>query len=202
MTDFRIGDPRLSPRFWRFVEVSGTSGCWLWTGALRRGYATYWFERRSVGGHVHAYRSLVGPIPSGWQIDHLCHDPEACQLSERCPHRRCVNPSHLKATTGAENTLRGGNPMAKFARATHCKHGHEFTPENTYTRPTGGRTCRECAERRRLIYHPLTTRPNLETHCKYGHELTPENLYVHVTTRVRHCRTCNRERTRQYRKRA
>lgn len=28
---------------------------------------------------------------------------------------------------------------------THCKRGHEFTVENTYTYPNGERECRECA---------------------------------------------------------
>lgn len=28
--------------------------------------------------------------------------------------------------------------------ATHCQHGHEFTPENTYTRAEGWRQCRAC----------------------------------------------------------
>jgi len=27
---------------------------------------------------------------------------------------------------------------------THCKRGHAFTPENTYVRPNGQRTCRTC----------------------------------------------------------
>lgn len=31
------------------------------------------------------------------------------------------------------------------ARKTHCKNGHEFTPENTIIRPEGGRKCRECS---------------------------------------------------------
>jgi hypothetical protein len=26
----------------------------------------------------------------------------------------------------------------------HCKHGHEFTPDNTWYTRTGGRRCREC----------------------------------------------------------
>jgi hypothetical protein len=32
------------------------------------------------------------------------------------------------------------------ARASHCKHGHEFTPENSYYRPDrpGHRLCRTC----------------------------------------------------------
>lgn len=27
---------------------------------------------------------------------------------------------------------------------THCKHGHELTPANTYVRPNGSRECRTC----------------------------------------------------------
>lgn len=27
---------------------------------------------------------------------------------------------------------------------THCRRGHEWTPENTYVRPDGSRTCRVC----------------------------------------------------------
>jgi len=44
------------------------------------------------------------------------------------------------------------------ARKTHCKHGHEYTPENTYVQPKGSRACRTClkesqrrgAQRRRV----------------------------------------------------
>lgn len=33
---------------------------------------------------------------------------------------------------------------------THCKRGHEFTPENTYIRPNGNRECRACRPIREL----------------------------------------------------
>ena len=36
--------------------------------------------------------------------------------------------------------------MGRHANAakTHCKHGHEFTPENTRLRPDWGRSCKRC----------------------------------------------------------
>lgn len=30
------------------------------------------------------------------------------------------------------------------ANKTHCKHGHEYTEENTYFKKAGGRECRKC----------------------------------------------------------
>jgi hypothetical protein len=44
------------------------------------------------------------------------------------------------------NTRRSRNPLAANFNKTHCKHGHEFTPENTKTRidRPGTRECRAC----------------------------------------------------------
>lgn len=87
--------------------------------------------------HRLAYEWAVGPIPPGAQIDHLCREP------------RCINPDHLEAVTQRENIVRGESPSAVNARKTHCLHGHEFTPENTYRRPDdGNRQCRACANER------------------------------------------------------
>lgn len=33
---------------------------------------------------------------------------------------------------------------ADNAAKSHCDHGHPFDAENTYLRPTGGRSCRAC----------------------------------------------------------
>lgn len=41
---------------------------------------------------------------------------------------------------------------------THCKHGHEFTPENTYIRPNGRRQCRTCTNDRTREYQQTVTR--------------------------------------------
>ena len=126
-------------RFWAKVDTGGS--CWNWTaGVDGRGYGAFKLNGRQLGAHVVAYRRLVGPIPEGLVLDHLCRNP------------RCVNPDHLEPVTQRENVVRGEAPAATNARKTHCKRGHEFTPENTIDHPRG-RNCRECGrlmkERRR-----------------------------------------------------
>lgn len=114
-------------------------GCWHWLGTINHsGYGYI-----SVNGVLHmahrvAYEQAVGPIPPGLVLDHVCHDPASCVGGKACLHRRCVNPDHLNLTTRGENTRRGGNTVK-----THCKRGHEYTPENTY-RHGNARYCREC----------------------------------------------------------
>jgi hypothetical protein len=47
--------------------------------------------------------------------------------------------------TNKDNTqdmMRKGR--ARFRSETHCKRGHEFTPENTYVYRLKTRICREC----------------------------------------------------------
>lgn len=192
MTPARFGDERLPGRFWAFVRLGrAPNDCWTWTGALRRGYGTFWLNGRNAGAHVVVYEALIGSVPSGREIDHVCHDSRNCRLGEDCPHRACVNPDHLQVATARSNTLRSGNPAANFARATHCVNGHEFTEENTYWRPTGGRTCKACRDERRKRYRPTAQRrPDYDTHCVNGHlwsehgKLDPNGW--------RQCRECQR----------
>lgn len=134
-------------RFWS--KVTKTDTCWLWTAYLRRGYGKIKISNRTVLAHRFAYEMLVGPIPDGLQLDHLCRV------------RNCVNPAHLEPVTSRENTLRGATPAALNAAKTHCKNGHEYTPENTYlikptkTQPNGARACRTC---RRAAHSRLTVK--------------------------------------------
>lgn len=114
-------------RFWEKVEK--TDSCWIWKGGLMGGGYGKW---ENSNAHRFAYKTLVGDIPEGLQLDHLCRN------------RQCVNPKHLEPVTAKVNTLRGESPSAKQARQTHCKRGHEFTEENTYWTTPTAKNCRAC----------------------------------------------------------
>ncbi len=108
-------------------------GCWKWTGYLVRGYGAVHLDGHLKYVHRVIYELLVGPIPQGLELDHLCRNPT------------CVNPDHLEAVTHRENVLRGMSISANRARQTRCKRGHPFDLANTYVGPEGNRQCRACA---------------------------------------------------------
>ncbi len=83
---------RADASFWARVEVTGA--CWLWRGALHMGYGCIKVNGRRKRAQVYAYEHLVGPVPAGQELDHLC------------AVRRCVNPDHLQPVTRSENSRR------------------------------------------------------------------------------------------------
>lgn len=112
-------DPRLPACFWSQVQPCPMSGCWLWTGTeIGGGYGRTKSAGRGLLVHRHSYGSLVGPIPDGLVIDHLCR--------VRC----CVNPAHLEPVTQQVNVRRSDSQMARRAAQTHCKRGHELAGDN------------------------------------------------------------------------
>jgi hypothetical protein len=116
-----------------FAKVDADGDCWQWTGCIDRdGYAKF----LNIKVHRWAWTYLVGPIPEGLELDHLCRN------------RSCVNPDHLEPVSRLVNIHRSYNPPAMNARKTHCPKGHPYAGENllVYTRPGGtpSRYCRAC----------------------------------------------------------
>lgn len=117
-----------------------SSPCWIFnrSGKCNRGYNQIMLPDGSQPlAHRYFYEQLVGSIPEGLTLDHLCRI------------RNCVNPAHLEPVTRGENTLRGDTITGNNRRKTQCKRGHAFTPENTRITPQGTRCCRACARERR-----------------------------------------------------
>lgn len=88
-------DPRpIQERFWEKVDATGD--CWEWTSTRRNNYGRFWIEgTRFVQAHRQAWEFLVGLIPEGLHLDHLCRNVG------------CVNPDHLEPVTPQENFRRG-----------------------------------------------------------------------------------------------
>lgn len=129
---------------------------------------------------------FVGDKPVGGYARHLDDDKDNNHLS------------NLRWGTPSDNSydrVRNGNDH--HAKRTHCKNGHEFTPDNIRRDPRapGTRYCIACEKAawgqadRWLRDGPI----NPKTHCKRGHQMVEKNL---VTSRLprRACLACARGR--------
>lgn len=115
----RTGNPTAVRRettlnsFWKRVDKSGD--CWEWRGfILASGYGQIASrirptKSRSRLAHRVAYELVIGDIPEGMVLDHLCRN------------RTCVNPAHLEPVTQEENVRRGLKGVLNPARQAHYK---------------------------------------------------------------------------------
>lgn len=122
-------------RFW--AKVVPTGFCWEWTGGKNgQGYGSFSAHRTTFRAHRMSYEALVGPIPEGLVIDHLCRNPS------------CVNPDHLEPVTVRVNTLRGHSPRiaAELFSKEFCVRGHAMPAL------VPGRRQRVCLPCRRVLH--------------------------------------------------
>lgn len=90
-----------SDRFWAKVDKS--SDCWMWTAAtIEGGYGVFRINGGNVVAHRVSYMWSNGPIPRGYEVDHMCFN------------RSCVNPSHLRLLS---HSLNGQNRVGANANS-------------------------------------------------------------------------------------
>lgn len=135
----RYGDalyePTILDRF--FAKVDAEGDCWEWTANKDKdGYGKFRDGDKHYRAHRFVYEQMVGPIPDGLVIDHLCKNTS------------CVNPDHIEPVTWAENLHRGASIQAKHARRRTCPRGHEYDA----TQGNGKyRKCRTCVNEARRV---------------------------------------------------
>jgi hypothetical protein len=110
------------------------SGCWLWLGSTNnKGYGYSGIRGLPALAHRATFQVFVGAIPPGMNVCHKCDTPT------------CVNPDHLFLGTQRDNVHDCRNKKRMRGQSqTHCKRGHEFTPENTRVVRVTQRECMEC----------------------------------------------------------
>jgi HNH endonuclease len=193
--DHGTTDPQPKPtqeeRFWTKVNMDGEipsyrpdlGPCWVWKAFLSHGYGQF---GRNIAAHRFAYETLVGPIPEGLHLDHLCRVTS------------CVNPKHLEPVTRAVNLQRGawGWHIQEQREITHCPFGHEYAGHNLKLNKDGQRRCRICANEHQGRYRAGKFGPNFPDTswkttiklCLYGHPYSGDNLVM--GTSRRYCRAC------------
>jgi len=140
----RPGTPLLQRLMDNAIVTEG--GCWIWDGHTNsEGYGTINVDYMPKLVHKLAYELLVGPVPKGKHLDHLCHGWDGdCPGGPLCLHRPCFNPEHLHPKTPRGNTLALGSKSiaAINARKMHCPKNHRYTKSNTRVTKKGQRICK------------------------------------------------------------
>lgn len=119
------------------------SGCMQWSSVRKDGYGTWTLGGKCYVPHRWLYEQLIGEVPMGWTLDHICRN------------RGCVNVwEHIEAVPHKENIRRAVDHMSQVnAVKTHCPKGHEYTKTNTWmqTKSTGTklRKCKLCDKQRK-----------------------------------------------------
>jgi hypothetical protein len=137
---------RSKARLWSRIDITtDPEECWNWTGYVNNklGYPAYnvralhlpWTPKKDNTTRVQpiVWWLTYDKAPEHWIVT-------------LCKNHLCCNPNHLADLPATEMTRFRG-PMKNRVVKTHCKRGHEYTPENTYVwhGKYDVRCCRTCS---------------------------------------------------------
>lgn len=122
--------------------------CVRFTGAHDKlGYGRIAFRGVNRLVHTVAWELVNGPVPDGYELDHVYRNG--------CRHRDCIRLDHLEAVIHAENVRR----TRQHHKVGMCEKGlHE---------QTGPGKCLECKRNRSYEYHKVWQDDNREKCRKY-----------------------------------
>lgn len=122
--------------FDKVIIPDDPDACWGWAGYTVKGYAGFSVgsnkKNRYYRAHVFSWIYHNREDSAGYDIHHDCRNPI------------CSNPRHLIRLTRREHILIDGRSSKGRKKRTHCKRGHELTPDNLYYFKDGGRYCKTC----------------------------------------------------------
>lgn len=125
-------------RFQRHIDKESAAPCWLWTSTKGGSTSTYGYFRvgtkesdPKVMAHRFAHELWIGPIPEGFQVDHV--------KKVGCTNTLCVNPDHLEAVPQSENYRRERLDVCRAGR-----HDLNILENVMFDQQGRRRGCRAC----------------------------------------------------------
>jgi hypothetical protein len=90
------------------VAYDAQTKCWIWSGTKTgNGYGSIRLNGSSAPVHRVAYELWIGPLTCEDTVDH----------KRQCRRALCINPAHLEAVSGPENTRRMHEAIREAGRA-------------------------------------------------------------------------------------
>ena len=123
-----------NPAVWSKVSTP----CALWThqpDGKTHGYGKFHHKRRRRLAHREVYKLFVGPIPPGWDVDHMCGQAE------------CVRPDHLRRARrpSTDAGIQGETCISGLPRSDSCRSRR--TRDNVTTSCSSCRPGRKASRR-------------------------------------------------------
>lgn len=153
------------------IEISDT-GCWEWQLSLgSHGYGNAFWNGKVETAHRLSWLAYYDEPKPNSHIHHTCRNRPCINpnhleelSSSDHPREHFTKYKDLLCDKGHQGKrmpagrfycptcAKERRPKKERELATHCKRGHEFTPENTQIPPSGRRHCRKCKQIRKKQY--------------------------------------------------